>query len=216
LRNLSYTLVADGRFDRVLRFPINWLLEQWANIPVSGYWADPNVYPKTNQRLQDKIANAVEYYPCELIFIHRDSETKPRDQRVLEIKRALDKANVPVPPAVCIIPVRMTEAWLLFNEERLRQASGNPRGRQALDLQKMQGIESIADPKALLHRLLRDASGATGRRKKLFNVKKAAYRLAELVDDFSILRGLAAFDAFEKELQRVLKQNGWLREKENG
>ena len=61
-------------------------------------------------------------------------------------------------------------------------------------------IEFTPDPKKLLHDLLRCASGLSGRRLKKYRVEASVHRLAELIRDYSPLRGLPAFQALEREL----------------
>lgn len=209
MSELSYTLVTDGSFDQVLEYPIQWLLRQWSHCATTGQWANPTIYRSAPNGLPNKIRRAVEDYPCDLLFVHRDAEAQSREVRIGEIRQAL--ASFAAPPAVCIVPVRMTEAWLLFDEAILRQAAGNPRGTSKLALPPLQRIESLPDAKAALHRILREASGRSGRRAKTFRPPVAAHRLAELVEDFSPLRQLTSFQAFETDLQQVLQANGWLR-----
>jgi hypothetical protein len=91
----------------------------------------------------------------------------------------------------------MTEAWLLIDEEALRRAAGNPNGRTPLKLPSITQLENIPNPKDELHRLLKDASELTGRRLRQFNVQERARRLADLIEDFSPLRKLSAFQELE-------------------
>jgi hypothetical protein len=56
--------------------------------------------------------------------------------------------------------------------------------------------------------LLREASGLTGRQSKRFRPETQVHRLAELIDDFSPLHGLPAFQAFDKELCAALETLG--------
>jgi len=117
-----------------------------------------------------------------------------------------------MPPHVCVIPVRMQEAWFLFDEVALRKAAGNPSGYQPLQLPDTRKLEQIPDPKNTLHGLLCQASGLTGRRLKQFSSEKVSgcvHRLTELVDDFSPLRVLSAFQELEAEIQQVIVKQGW-------
>lgn len=66
---------------------------------------------------------------------------------------------------VPIIPVRMTEAWLLLDELAIRTVAGNPGGRTALSLPKHHEVERVHDPKSLLRQALLDAASVTGRRR---------------------------------------------------
>jgi hypothetical protein len=122
---------------------------------------------------------------------------------VAEIQEAI--ANITLSePHVCVVPVRMQEAWMLIDEAAIRSAAGNPNGSVTLRLPRLQEIEGLADPKNLLHELLRNASELTGRRLKKFSASANAHRVAELVDDWQPLRKLSAFVEFERELDQVL------------
>ncbi len=149
---------------------------------------------------------SLQYYPAPLLLVHRDAESALRPQRVHEITRALSGLNVT--HYVCVVPVKMQEAWLLFDEAAMRCASGNPNGREVLDLPAVRDLERIDDPKNLLFEALRTASGLSLRRLAKFNAHQAAHRLAELIDDYSPLRELPAFAAFESEARAALVNLG--------
>ncbi|MDX1982797.1 MAG: hypothetical protein SFV51_21180 [Bryobacteraceae bacterium] len=103
----------------------------------------------------------------------------------------------------------MTEAWLLFDESAIRSAAGNPRGAVRLLLPPMKALESISDPKSVLHDLLRKASGLTGRRLREFPLSHRIYRLADSLDSFAPLRGLAAFRSLEEDVRQIVAREGW-------
>jgi hypothetical protein len=67
--------------------------------------------------LSGRLRAAAESYPCDIPFAHRDAEGEARDKRAAEIRTAL--GDLTTPPAVCAVPVRMQEAWLLSTVERL-------------------------------------------------------------------------------------------------
>jgi hypothetical protein len=138
--------------------------------------------------------------------VHRDAERESHSYRVAEIGQAVQNAAENLgafPPVVCVVPVRMQEAWLLFEEDALRRAAGNPHGRQPLDLPHVRHVESLPDPKRILHDNLRAASGLSERRLKRFSVAVAASRVAEFIDDFSPLRALSAFRELENEVKAL-------------
>ncbi|MCC6555321.1 MAG: hypothetical protein IT372_20360 [Polyangiaceae bacterium] len=202
-----YTLVADGPTDRMLMPVLDWLLVQHSARPFAGHFADLRALPRPpSPLLKRRIPIALELYPCELLFVHRDAE-KPdlREQRVREIDAALWEIGS-CPPAVHVVPVLMSEAWLLFSEVAIRFAAGNPSGKSALDLPRPRDVESI-DAKEKLYRLLKTASGLKGHRLQRFAPEGRVQRVAELIDDYSPLRNLAAFVALEQGLCRTLKQH---------
>jgi hypothetical protein len=207
MSDLHFTLVTDGRFDRVLLFPLIWLLRQHASsdISIQREWADLGTFHPKPTGLAEKIATALYLYPCDLLFVHRDAEKEDPAQRYEEIRVAILGADVPV---VGIVPVRMTEAWLLFDEQAVRRAAGNPNGRERLPV-PVADPENVADPKELLHDALRLASGLSGRRLSKFNARRVAHRVAEYIGDFSPLRSSPSFARLENDLREVLQQNRW-------
>ena len=107
------------------------------------------------------------------------------------------------------MPVRMQEAWLLFDEAAIRYAAGNRSGRQALDLPPIKRLEDLPDPKAELYALLKQASGRSGRRLRRFPLHSRARRVTEFIDDFGPLRALSAFVALEDDVKHIVGQYGW-------
>lgn len=136
---LRYTLLSDGTTNKAL-IPIStWVLrEHLPHLPIQGEWADLRRLPKPppRSRLDERIRLSVDLFPCDLLFVHRDAENARYQRRVSEINRAVETARgtATIPPTVCVIPVRMLEAWLLFDELAIRRAAGNPSGTMRLSL----------------------------------------------------------------------------------
>jgi hypothetical protein len=99
----------------------------------------------------------------DLVVVHRDADNVGSDVRRHEIADALREIDVECCP---IVPVKMTEAWLLLCESEIRYVAGNPRGRGLLGLPKAHEVERVADPKTLLRAALLAASASTGRRRE--------------------------------------------------
>ncbi|MCB1924724.1 MAG: hypothetical protein KDJ27_13460 [Gammaproteobacteria bacterium] len=205
MRRLDFTLLTDGSSDAVLVHPLTWLLEQnlqHLSVAVIGTWADLRRLPTPPKDLAGRVAAALDLYPCDILFVHRDAEAMPFDQRVDEIDNAVAQiAN----PHVPVVPIRMQEAWLLFDEPALRRAAGNPSGRVNLQMPAVNQLESIPDPKQLLHALLLEAGELTGRRRKKQRPSQQALRLGEIIQDYGVLRQLAAFRRTEERLLAILE-----------
>jgi len=107
---------------------------------------------------------------------------------------------------VKIVPVRMTEAWLLHDEAAIRSAAGNPNGTVPLDLPRGSRAEQEIDPKARLHEAILAASGLAGRRRARLKsrVRDRSRRVADLIENYEPLRRLRAFQAFEEDLRDAL------------
>ena len=165
MSDLTYTLVSDGSSDASLMPILDWLLKvNGIGCAIQGEWADLRRLRAPPAGLSARIRKAVELFPCELLFIHRDAERVPYDLRQDEVQQAVTTVvfeRMPPPACVCVIPVRMQEAWLLFDENAIRRAAGNPSGKVPLQLPALHGCEDLPDPKRLLHYLLEEASGST-------------------------------------------------------
>lgn len=206
MKELRFTLVGDGPSDKRLLPIVTWLLQQHSSRLIASTWADLSVLPVRPRSLDERIRQAVELYPADLLFVHRDAEGEPHEKRVSEIWKAcpepLQSHVVPV------VPIRMQEAWLLISEPAIRSAAGNPRGRVKLPLPHRSSLETLPDPKATLYGALRIASELSGRHLNRFNVAAAAYRVSELIQDYSELRSLKAFGAFEASTIDALRHHG--------
>ena len=206
MKEIRYTLITDGSSDRALMPILTWLLiDLGVNLPIQPTWADFTRLRNPPKKLEDRIHKAIALYPCDLLFVHRDAEKEPRQKRVSEINQAVESIPLDVRlPVVCVIPVKMTEAWLLIDEKAIREAAGNPKGSQSLNLPKPSTIEKLSDPKENLKALLELARGHSSRKSQKFSTAKA--RVAELIDDFQPLKQLPAFIALESELKQTLSE----------
>ena len=208
--NIRYTLLTDGSSDRAFIPVLNWLMRDLrARVDIQAKWANLFCLPMAPASLAERLVKSLELYPCDLLFVHRDAENVPLATRKDEITRALAEAQkrMTIPPAVCVVPVRMQEAWLLFDETAIRSAASNPNGMQRLPLPKPKTVESIPDPKELLYECLRTASGLSGRHLRKFRERPAVHRVAELIEDFAPLRNLSAFRTLEADLTAALKKH---------
>jgi hypothetical protein len=117
MNELTFTLVTDGSSDDVLLPILTWLLRvNGVTMALQPVWADlRRAYLPRRADLTARLRAALHLFPCDLLFVHRDAEREPRERRVAEIRRALDRLPVELrkPKAICVVPVRMQEAWLL-------------------------------------------------------------------------------------------------------
>lgn len=122
-----------------------------------------------------------------------------------EIEAAMDEVEH-APTHVCVVPVRMTEAWLLGSEPAIREAAGNPNGSTPLELPPMSRLERLPNPKQVLRQALQDASELTGRRRDAFRRRLArrVHRVAEVTEDFGHLGELPAFQALDGAVEQAM------------
>jgi len=214
MNQLRYTLLSDGASNKALMPILTWLLQQHLHgIAIHAEWADLRRLPKppSRRRMSERIRWSLDLFPCDLLFVHRDAENVSRERRFGEINRGIQeaRASIDVPPTVCVVPVRMMEAWLLFDIVAIRRAAGNPTETERLNLPSLRNLENVRDPKAKLHLILRKASGGRGRRLRNFNTNSAVQRIPEYIEDFSPLRILSAFQTLESHIRETVMSLGF-------
>jgi len=207
LRRISYTLIADGSSDKSLLPIIDWAIKQHLGSAVdyelNRYWADLSFLEIRPCELKDRIKQAFRYYPSDFIVVHRDAERESPQSRINEIRSGVADSELGIAVAP-VIPIRMLEAWLLIDENAIRNTSGNDRSEVNLDLPDASRLEGIADPKRLLFDKIKLASGLKGRNLDRLNLYKCRSQLSMYIEDFSTLRRLSAFVGFENSLHTVL------------
>lgn len=190
-RQLTFSVIADGGTDRVLVPIIQWAIHR----------LDPQVEilePEFAKRKGSVKEFLSAYHPdVMLVFVHRDSENRSLEERLVEFDTTEGSNIVPV------IPVRMSEAWLLVNGPAIARAAGS--SSSVVDIPKVSAIENISNPKRHLDKLLLEAAGnPSGRRRKTFKRSMVNRRVsvASFITDFSSLEDLRAFRSFQQSLQR--------------
>jgi len=210
---VKYTLVSDGSSDQALMPILTWALRQTGvRSPVMGEWADLRWLRRPPRGLMERVRQALDLFPCELLFVHRDAEGALLEERSAEIHSALSELGDDTPPYVPVVPVRMIEAWFFHDERAIRTAAGNPNGVTPLELTPLSRAESERDPKAVLRKAILDASELNRRRRRGLKTGEILHRLAEIMDDFRPLDELPAFAHFRRELARVIAQPGFTSE----
>ena len=152
-------LVCEGSFDTALVSHVGRLVASYSQ-------SEPEFETSTSgRRIVDKIRNSPRRIgQYDLLFVHRDADNAGADGRYREIAAAVHDSGFRG-PAVAIVPVRMTEAWLLLDDRAIRRAVRNPNGTTQLTLPSFNEIERRANPRAILETALLDASEKRGRRR---------------------------------------------------
>jgi len=202
MKSADCLLVADGSTDRVLIDIVKWVIAT-EKIPVSLSF---ELFCPT-MKVAEKLEKALIQYPStDVVFIHRDAEKEPWENRQREIEAAIEDYELTL-PHVSIIPIRMTEAWLCIDEQAIRRAAGNPNGKTSLKIPAPSKLERISDPKEALNELLLKASELNARRRKKIKNPSELAKMRRLVaaniNDFSILGNFETFRFFQEQTIRV-------------
>ena len=199
MRRITATLVTDGSSDRLLIPLIKLLFSEYADVPYQVNFAEG--LPPIAEGLQPRIESALAFFPCDFLFVHRDEEGVGITVRQQEIESSWPE-NQQTAVLICVIPVRMTEAWLIASSKPIRLAVGNPNGTDALNLPLSKDIESSLSPKEILFTALKTASGLNARRRARFNPHQFRHRVSDLIDDLAPLRLLSSFNHLEAQVKK--------------
>jgi hypothetical protein len=91
---IRYTLISDGPSDRALLPILTWVLREKGKVSlVQSEWADLRRLPQPPQSLRDRILCAIDLFPCDLLFVHRDAEREDPESRYREIRSALQEVT---------------------------------------------------------------------------------------------------------------------------
>lgn len=87
MKELRFTLVTDGSSDVVLLPILTWLLRATGVVmALQPAWADTRrANLPRRASLTDRLRAALDLFPCNLLFVHRDAEREPCERRVAEI-----------------------------------------------------------------------------------------------------------------------------------
>lgn len=212
---LLFTLVGEGPSDDALVPIVEWTLSN----PELGLLPDVEfvsqfVGPAQTPGVFDVVDRAIACladYPCDLLFIHHDADAPTASRWAEQISAGIINARQRghhLPAAIAVVPVRETEAWLLIDAQAIRVAAGVPGGTANLELPRGRAIERCPDPKFVLQQALQRARGLPGRRYRRVD-GVLPLEVARRIQDFSALRQLPAFQAFEADVRRVIAEQGW-------
>lgn len=191
---IRFVLVGEGPTDaRLVPLLETYCLQRGAR-EAAGIAPDLRRLPKkVGKGVNSQVKAAVELEPtANLVFVHRDADGRSATDRLREISEGVPTAG---PPVVGVVPIQETEAWLLLDEQAIRDVAGRPSGKSKLGIPKPSKIENTANPKELLQEALVSASELKGRRLQKFRSEFAAQRarLFDRVDPDGPIRQLSAW-----------------------
>ena len=207
---IRFLLVCEGSSDAALVPHIRRLLiDNGQADPQGSHWAG-------SKPLVDKIREGVQHYgDCDLLFIHRDADSDQETPSAGPLRRSEEidtavRGSGYIGPWVGIVPVRMTETWLILDESAIRRAAGRPQSSLPLDLPTLGHVENESDPKGCLERALVTASGTSGRRLRKFrrDLPYMRYRLLEGLPVGGPLNHVSSWRRFRDDLLMALTITG--------
>ncbi|MFY7729259.1 MAG: hypothetical protein ACOVRN_07065 [Flavobacterium sp.] len=117
--------------------------------------------------------------------------------------------KVEIPRIVAIVPVQMTESWMLANKELLKSEIGVDKSYKDLGISK--APEEYNDPKSVIQNVIRISKEGQTKRKRSRGLEISdLYQIIGQKLDLSDLEKLPSFCKFRDSLREVLKELNYL------
>lgn len=216
-RSLDFTFYGEGKREYQFLRP---LLERTAkkllpNIDVQAISLDWVRVSGLSQVEKMRLA-AEKAYGSELLVFHLDSDHPTFERSVeerfrpgyeklqIEAEKFPNHYNLNIVP---VIPIRMTDAWLLADFNAFRLSIGTDYSAKDLNFpERPQQIEAISDPKAVFEQAVRTCSR---RRRKTIWPDEIWLTLAQKID-LALLEQVPAYRAFSERFAAILRQLNYL------
>ncbi|MCB0107869.1 MAG: DUF4276 family protein, partial [Caldilineaceae bacterium] len=147
---IHFVLISEGSSDDGLIPHLETLCIKCGATEVTGIAPDLRRLPQhVGHSVVDKLRVVLQLEPqANLVFIHRDADSPQAQSRYDEIAEAVVACELQK-QWVAIVPIQETEAWLLLDEDAIKQVAGKPGSKVNLMLPSAATIESINNPKEM-------------------------------------------------------------------
>jgi Domain of unknown function (DUF4276) len=172
--------------------------------------------PKTSGTFIELVKNAAlegDKLGISVLCIHTDADA-PEDTEVLKNKinpafsEILASPEVICKNLIAIIPIQMTEAWMLADTELLKSEIGS--SKQDSDLKLDRKPESIADPKMVIAEAIVIArSNLTKLRRRQLNVGELYQPIGQKID-LTKLKSLKSYQKFRDAVKNAYRALNYL------
>ena len=159
---MRFALIAEGPADAPLVVVLSRLCHSLGALDVQGELGDERLrLLGVGRKIANKVTALLDLDPdFDLLFIHMDGDSEGLAERRSKIDQAMAQCEA-ARPYVRVVPVRMTESWLLADEKKIRTAAGFASGQAPLELPKPARIETVSGVKNRLRTALSRARRPT-------------------------------------------------------
>lgn len=215
MKNVALALYAEGPTDQlflpeVIRRTAKQNLNQSGHQYIDVKPVDPISFSKSGMKRDECILQAARRAAnYNILIIHADADYRTAERALKErfypgyslVQQAQEDVCRCVIP---IVPVQMTEAWMLADPEALRTALGTSKKAQELGLpQKAKLVEADSDPKQTLKMIVGKAN--THRTRQRFVEVNSIYTLLGRKVDLLRLGDVPAYQRFMQDLVNAFR-----------
>ena len=175
------------------------------------------LHPTGHEQAQRILAAARDASGYHLLLVHADADAQSPETAWREriqpgfalIQEAAKRNEAVCGRCVAIIPVQMTEAWLLADSDSLLQLIGTGESAENIGLHHTgRHIEAIADPKAYLNNVLTTVRGSMPRSRRKYVQLGSLYEPLARRISLERLKLLPSFLRFRSDLEQSLVELG--------
>ncbi|HVB26066.1 MAG TPA: DUF4276 family protein [Ktedonobacteraceae bacterium] len=221
MKKLSLALYSEGSTDQhflpdVIRRTSRQILARYGQHSLNVQPIDIITFSKVGLKQDECILqaarNAIDYH---VLIVHADADHRTNEKAFLERFKpgyvlVQDQENV-CKHLVPIIPIQMTEAWMLVDHMALQVAIGTEMTARDLGLPpKAKLVENDSDPKQTLHLMLQKANAHRPRRQRHNQASLSTlYSLLGREINLERLQQVPSFMQFENDLTETLKNSAF-------
>ena len=149
-----------------------------------------------------------------VLCVHADADARTDEDvfshKIRPARTALEAAQLPDSPAlVAIVPIHMSEAWILADKELLKAEMGSTATNHDLGLDRPP--EAYADPKAAIEEAIRRAFEHRPRRHRQQVSLRELYLPIGQKISLQKLASLPSYEKFRADVQHAFRQLNYLR-----
>ncbi|HEU5230856.1 MAG TPA: DUF4276 family protein, partial [Ktedonobacteraceae bacterium] len=215
MKNVAVALYAEGPTDQlflpeVIHRTVKQNLNRSGQQSIDVKPVDPISFSKTGMKQDECILQAARRAAnYNILIVHADADHRTEEKALKErfnpgyllVQQAQEHVCRCVLP---IVPVRMTEAWMLADPEALRAALGTSKNAQELGLPlKAKLVENDSDPKQTLKMIVGKANTHRSRQRHL--EVTTLYTLLGRTIDLSRLSNVPAYQRFVHALVNAFR-----------
>jgi hypothetical protein len=171
--------------------------------------------PRVNGRDQQILAAAKESDGYHILIVHSDSDDQDEEDALTNrinpgFELVENEIGKICKNLVAIIPIRMTENWMIADKKALKDEIGTNKSDLKLELNfPLKNVELIANPKQKLRRVLELACSENPARLERFDVVDLYLPLGQKVD-LSVLSHLDSYKKFKCRLTDALIKTNYI------
>lgn len=213
---LAIALYAEGNVDTLFLPPI---LQRTSEMIIAKYGrrmidvSEPIIISKKRGSLEQAILQASrEARGYDALIIHNDADNRTFEQARRErFEPGLALVRQAPEEEVCsnlvpVIPIRMTEAWMLVDFDAMCEVLGTSLSSAELGIPARAVLfEDITDPKSTLSEVIRNINATRSRHRQMINLS-AKYELLARRIDLQRMTYVPSYKKFVDELTEVLEK----------